>query len=338
MYFKFPKFNDIWGIRREVKWTLGLELIVLFILAVASYLVQPQYHSYELLIFANLSSITLFVYVYIMHYQSLVRANLPRNPCKVNGYLLHLQQSQRISFTPSGTLGTGIEQSGAGSSRGSVNRTMTFTLESTNTIPSKSGYEKGKDDGKHRRTRKVSSSVTLKNILEDKNGFTQFARHLTKEFCIENLLFIVELQQWQTALELELGRIESNDLGVSLPTNAPRSQIVAADDCYLQFTKLFKKYIINDAYFCVNISGLTRKKFYLQLEYDDNENKKTNEIMVQYLKDRGNIDEYALLTMFDAARREIFELLSFAFIRFKNTEEFREIAEILTANNNNMNV
>ena len=71
-------------------------------------------------------------------------------------------------------------------------------------------------------------------IYRHENGFNEFARHLTKEFCIENLLFIVELQQWQTSLGLEMGKIESSDLNISLLDNAPKSQIVASGDCYIQ--------------------------------------------------------------------------------------------------------
>ena len=68
----------------------------------------------------------------------------------------------------------------------------------------------------------------------------------------------------------------------------------------------------------------------MQLEYDDNDNKQTTEMIVDYLKQRENVDKYELFTLFDNARREIFELLTFAFIRFKNTEQFIEIAKTLT--------
>merc|ERR1711920_572430 len=43
-------------------------------------------------------------------------------------------------------------------------------------------------------------TVALKDILESRHLFNLFARHLTREWCLENLLFFVETQQWLKSL------------------------------------------------------------------------------------------------------------------------------------------
>ena len=257
-----------------------------------------------------------------MHYQPLKRASLPTIPCLVNGFLQHKEYMSRLSITAST-----ITKRSRGSTAVKIMSTSPGSVESPSETLNVSDKERENKNGYGNIVKQMRiKGVTLRQILEDDNGFNEFARHLTKEFCIENLLFILELQQCLISLNLESDKIESSDLNVLLPENAPKSQIVSTKDIYLQFAELFKKYIANDAYFCVNISGGTRGRFYEKLEYDDKDNKKSMDVIVNYLKEKDDMDKYALFELFDDARREIFELMNFAFVRFRKTGPFQEIA------------
>ena len=57
-------------------------------------------------------------------------------------------------------------------------------------------------------------------------------------------------------------------------------------------------------------------------------------MIVGYLKQGDNMDGYALYELFEDARSDIFQLMNFAFVRFKNTNPFHDIAmELVNVNN-----
>merc|ERR1712176_1581170 len=111
-------------------------------------------------------------------------------------------------------------------------------------------------------------------MLSIKHGFEGFARHLVKEWCLENLLFLIDTQQWIDALRLkeEYRECKQNRLSLQFCDNAPKSAITVTVYCednameneYMQSIQLFVKYIANGGQFCLNLDYRSRAKLYLE--------------------------------------------------------------------------
>lgn len=200
-----------------------------------------------------------------------------------------------------------------------------------------------------------ATTVTLRDILLSKHGFHVFARHLTREFSIENLLFFVETHQWlrtllsnRTFSSYSIIPNAENLLNIEFHEKVPQSNIVLCgsenddeqkqeyandDTVYIQCVQLFKKYICNDAYFCVNISYPTRMNIYSYFDYSDglyphsrNDAKAKSAEMKNLVnslkKSVTNGDQMLLIfKIFENARHEIFQLLHHSFARFKYSDE-----------------
>eukprot|EP01083_Nonionella_stella_P097108 272969_1 len=287
MYLKFPKFDDVLFIAHEIKYILALKLFVIIGLSTASYIISPHHHSIESIAFSDLTAVSLFIYVYIMHYQPLKTCMLPTNPCRAFEFV-------RSDYNTQHEL---------------------CTIESV-------------------ATRVSDGEVSLKRILNNPDGFTNFARHLTRCFCIENLLFLVETQQWLSQFQSTKVVQNSENPVVDvcafiLPPNAPTSTIVTKGNEYDQSAQLFTKYIVNDAYFCINISSTTRDALYEQFGYSDDHQNLSKEMIVQHLKQSVSIDD--LFHLFGESRKEVFRLLNGPYRAFMKTDAFQELREnILT--------
>merc|ERR1712228_316133 len=77
---------------------------------------------------------------------------------------------------------------------------------------------------------RAHNNFVIKQLLESKDGFDAFARHLSKEFCLENLLFFVETQQWLlylTRMSSYRDCINYDDdlIHIRLHATCPKSQI-----------------------------------------------------------------------------------------------------------------
>eukprot|EP00486_Rosalina_sp_Unknown_P009925 CAMPEP_0201578170 /NCGR_PEP_ID=MMETSP0190_2-20130828/24932_1 /ASSEMBLY_ACC=CAM_ASM_000263 /TAXON_ID=37353 /ORGANISM="Rosalina sp." /LENGTH=314 /DNA_ID=CAMNT_0048011059 /DNA_START=948 /DNA_END=1892 /DNA_ORIENTATION=+ len=297
-----------------------------------------------------------------------------------------------------------------------------------------------KDDQSTTQSTQQSLKITLKTILEDPEGFELFARHLAREFAIENLLFYLESAQWLLSFG-DLTAFKNDDKyqqvwcgNIKFPENAPQSRIVNStqrmaevlpvldgasssvkvdvngmivrkselkykdnkdsvlveiemddhttkmnikDDpstpdtiheeksianenesvdydhsYYLQSVRLFRKYIANDSYFCINVSSKVRSNLYHLLGYNDND-KINEEDLVEHLKqnlkkneERNNGDGQGLekepnmirtrskshhndkniedlFHIFDIPRAETFQLMNYAVSRFKHTKRYK---------------
>jgi len=109
---------------------------------------------------------------------------------------------------------------------------------------------------------------TLESILADDRLLDLFAKHLVKEFCVECLLSLIEMQQFKQLLMIkfdvgtEYGRI------VEFAPNAPRSEIVYNGNFSdLQSAKgvafaIYGKYVEEGAEFEINIRSRMRRKLH----------------------------------------------------------------------------
>ena len=121
---------------------------------------------------------------------------------------------------------------------------------------------------------------------------------------------------------------------------------------YLQCVRLFKKYISNDSYFCINISSKVRSNLYGLLGFNESDKMSESDLVenlrqnLKENKERMNgligdgvddnnknnkrkrtqshiavIDD--LFHMFDIPRTETFQLMNYAVTRFKHTKKYK---------------
>eukprot|EP01083_Nonionella_stella_P014234 40024_1 len=305
LYCKMPSFNDVYYIYGETTLLLRLKImfILLFLLLQGALKAEPYTVKY---IVASIFSVTgYFGFTVVMYYVVLKKFNLPINPWSVKKYLT---------------------------------QSTSFLLTSREQIDSD----------------EENIGLTLPDILGTKHGFNHFARYLTRQFAIENLLFFVETQQWLEMLRTKNAyrMSEENDvdvgvhsfgwrhlLGIKLSDYVPKSRIVMNDEkvdntiqypsdveC-LQCVQLFKKYVMNEASFCVNIDGNERTRLYglFGCNKKDKINGNDDEYMMQKLKESTTSDVSKVFHIWDGCRRQIYQLLNYAFFRFSKSPEFKQV-------------
>ena len=130
-----------------------------------------------------------------------------------------------------------------------------------------------------------AGSATLQNILQSEDMLDGYMEHLIKEFCMENLLALIEFTQFKERLMNEHDNITEETVGELLvfPVTAPKSDIVYGQECMdanelvtgatnsdIRLTladfkrmvyRLYCKYIKVGAEFELNVSDLTRSTF-----------------------------------------------------------------------------
>ena len=165
----------------------------------------------------------------------------------------------------------------------------------------------------------------------------RFARHLVKEWCLENLLFLIESQQWIDALlaKSEYNGIDHGGLSLKFCADAPKSRISvtkysdeAMENEYLQCIKLFEKYVSNSGQFCLNLDYRSRAKLYLEFGAHDGGNVQNGVDMLKFMKEK-NISREELVKIFDHARRDVYGLLVQSFYRYQLSEEYKLIEDEL---------
>eukprot|EP01084_Bolivina_argentea_P019901 37008_1 len=217
-----------------------------------------------------------------------------------------------------------------------------------------------------------NKSFKFKDVLEDEHFFNLFARHLSKEFSIENLLYFLESAEWIHYLRHMDSNIENTEndilLNIRFPETAPKSRLIqevnqnvggvvigmdgsvysnqkdkiihkqenktvelnefsdGSDqilNCYFSGIKLFQKYIVDDAYFAINISFEEREKLYKIFGYSKNNNELSINEMVKHLKTNCNVLS-ELSQIFDNSRYEVYKLMNYSYFRFKQSDEYQK--------------
>eukprot|EP01084_Bolivina_argentea_P087389 157835_1 len=316
LYCKFPKFNDVFHISDEIKLTLKAEIIEIIIFYIAAIALNAQPPTYEYIGLQYLPIIISFIFASIIFLWVLKKFSLPSNPCYVTNYLEVINLNHELSSQKSITL----------------------------------SYAHSQEQHEHKPKNKTES---IHRILQSKHGFNAFARHLTKEFCIENLLFVVETQQWLQSLikdakymqfaEDELEKKRPFSLTLEFPETAPKSLIIQETTTvdtteeigndfpsiseYLQCVQLFDKYIKNSAYFMININSESRIRLYQTMGYSHSHSQNHNE-MVETLQ-KNKLSTKDLFYLYDGCRQQIYTLLTYAYSRFKRSDEYTQLHQKL---------
>lgn len=97
----------------------------------------------------------------------------------------------------------------------------------------------------------------------------------------------------------------------------------AVTDSWMMAVKIFRKYVVNGSYFCINISGEDRIALYEQFGYSVSA-ANTDEEMLVTLRDNLENDIDQLFHIFDTARYSVFRLMIYSVSRFENSEQYLE--------------
>eukprot|EP01084_Bolivina_argentea_P252271 423405_1 len=195
----------------------------------------------------------------------------------------------------------------------------------------------------------TNMNLNLIDVLKDDELFKYYARHLSKEFAIESLLFFVECHQFMqylvqyidlTVKETSLSSLNTtsnshayiDDIELNAK-NIPQSSIVQdlkeTNSINIASINLFLKYIDNDdAYFLINISFEARNSLYeifglnisndtkMATDSNGNGNNSKQKLMNAFMV-KNNITPKQISNAFYQTRLEIFTLLHSGFGRFK---------------------
>ncbi|ETO22444.1 hypothetical protein RFI_14756 [Reticulomyxa filosa] len=160
-------------------------------------------------------------------------------------------------------------------------------------------------------------SNELRRLLVSPSGLNLFCNYLIHEFSIENMLFLIETQQWLDVLK----QLPENKDENALKKYLPQSDIVFANPNEDMITKarlLFAKYVSNSAQFVINISYGEREEL----------NKKFGHNFPSFFSQQTPQELNAsLIAIFNGARVSTYALLRSSFGRFTVTAAYKEWAE-----------
>eukprot|EP01084_Bolivina_argentea_P030191 55979_1 len=340
LYCKYPSFDDIWLIRQENKLSVLIVSIIALLYLIVAPIAKVQTGSPWMIALWYMAVIVTITPTFTSMFWVNLKFNLPFTIFGVSKYL------------------------------------------NDNSLPNMTHL-----------TRTNSFTIRMRDVLENKNGFKLFARHLTKEFSIENLLFFIETNQWINMIISQLiatSNDSDNPLGnknddeqnvinkllrIKLPKNAPKSRILSSstkindvimnddgttiasqnqktkqieqlnggiksteitiddndNNAYMSALKLFLKYIVNESYFCINISWEHRQELYNLFGYSDS-NKTADIDMISRLKKNVNSLK-ELIHIFDNSRKVAYRFLANGFTRFRISDQFVERFESLSPKN-----
>ena len=120
-------------------------------------------------------------------------------------------------------------------------------------------------------------------------------------------------------------------VGMDLDDTDEQQDIYPTDEEYLQCCRFFKKYIVNNASLWINIDSVARYQLYEIFGYKDGHSTKDVLVemqLVQKLRDESKVDVDGLFLIFDDCRGQIYQLLTFAYARFKKTSEYQTLQDL----------
>jgi len=195
-------------------------------------------------------------------------------------------------------------------------------------------------------------------LLSKAQGFAAFATHLSMEFSMETLLFLIEISQYQVYIRnhCKYNMVPESPMPslyekLTFPLDVPQSEIVFADDYKMyddeteekdvagddsddeaennallyafkvKAIQLYRKYIKSQCELEVNISYHAKKQLSRLMEGDENINR--------WLANKENpeLQFKQLIDLYEQACHEIFTLVIDSFNRFKHTAKFNQLRQ-----------
>lgn len=110
--------------------------------------------------------------------------------------------------------------------------------------------------------------------------------------------------------------------------SATNDHRIVLTEMYMAATRIFLKYITDDAYFAINLPFQVKSELYdifgyLSIDKNNVSNKSEIQQMVEYMA-LHEVSINDLENVFDEARKEVFRLMSSSFSRFKTTDQYKK--------------
>mmetsp|Transcript_33095 Transcript_33095/g.53013 ORF Transcript_33095/g.53013 Transcript_33095/m.53013 type:complete len:518 (+) Transcript_33095:72-1625(+) len=195
-----------------------------------------------------------------------------------------------------------------------------------------------------------AACITVEMMLSEEHAFNAFLMYLAKEFAIENLLFFIEVNNYQKYLLVEhpidiCSRQKEQHL-LELPSFVPESGIIAhqsqaiwihsenmdaethIDELYHEKRcayDIYKKYIREECEMEINISGEMRDSITQSIGH-----------YARLLNNSMTPNE--LFLVFKDCKDEVYQLMLFSLNRFKIDEEFEEIKDMFCYSSSNTRI
>ena len=353
IYLKYPKFDDAFAISNEIKSTVLIEIFGMTLFYILFVVVNADFYTIEYAFVSVVGSVTFFGIMINTLYYPLHKFKYPTIACKARAFVIRESSERGLSTE----------------------------------MPQNQNADQ-------------NLSMCFQKLMASSDGFNAFARHLTKEFCVENLLFFVETQQWLLYLtrlsayrEFLLDQSDTDLIHVKLHPTCPKSKILGNDDSSsgggslmkrkslkavlspkrnatysmtislddldpsltdrrdkisftdevdtptmeecIQCSRLYRKFVSTDAYFCINVRYAVRHTLSKMFGYSGRSTIVSStgsdeeiEEMAQHLL-KSKISKEQLFHMFDDARLSIYRLLLQSVTRFRKTSEYVKLQDFI---------
>ena len=190
----------------------------------------------------------------------------------------------------------------------------------------------------------IDLSNNLSHMWNNPNLLNSFAIYCLREFSIENIIFLIEANEFNNALyklyhyKRNKKRIENTipNKRFKLKKHIPKSAIINninISDQTEQYTKLrafvglFIKYCFVNSQFSINISYESRERLHNLFGFKnmkcDINLKYAHEILMDKLKNNNDLDINELCFLFDDSIKEITKLVEYKFNKYKNTKGYQ---------------
>eukprot|EP01083_Nonionella_stella_P066663 175768_1 len=176
--------------------------------------------------------------------------------------------------------------------------------------------------GSDRESRVGKGSIKLGKVLSTQDTMHLFMVHLSKEFSMELLLSLIEIEQFQQYVlndaECVMDLKDMPYKAIALPHNVLMSSIVESD-CSVKKKafQIYRKYVANDSQFQINISFDTQQR--LSTIFSDEESLEAN----QGIKIKDIFGQFELVKM------DMFRLMIHSYTRFKLTPDYQKAVRLL---------
>ena len=163
------------------------------------------------------------------------------------------------------------------------------------------------------------SSLTLKTVLQDLNGFDVFTDHCVKEFSVESPLFLFELSQLTYYMtQNDIISIDDIKFRIDINNHLIKNNTNGINDIISSFKHIYDQYLIDGATLEINVPNIIRGKTVKLIKAfisDINNNKKPDDTY----KD----DIIKIYESLKKCAKSVYKMLcSDTFGRFKQTNEF----------------
>ena len=285
-----PSFNDVIGMRKELKFCIWVLLIMM-----VSYLIFSLFYFEAKGYTEDQLHIAWYIYLCML---------------KIQFFTFTLRHTRQPLIIFASILNDRY-------SAGSISMKALAHKSTYDHLDRQYSEKSDKDNKENAAFNKEATALRreIKDFIRDPEMFDAFMQHLLNEYCGECLLSIVEFTQYKTKMKEEFEDIEFEDdeeIMIELPEKMVKSKIVYdREDYQVMAFDLYEKYIRVSAEWEININYRDRNKYKEAFEG----------------KNIISDDKKELYVLFDTCLKQMFSLLLGSYTRFKSGKQYQMINE-----------